>query len=581
MIGKARLWLSTRFRSVVASLHPRPLGRRLLMAIIVASGSLSVGTTGIQLYQDYRQDMQQIEAEFDQIRATYADSIANSLWTFDTRQIQLSLDSLLRLPDVRYAAIVSSTREHYVAGTRPTARFLAHDLTIAHPSDPQASLGVLTVVIGLDGLYRRLLDKAFLIFAAQSVKAFVISLLLLFLVNRWITRPLANLARYAANLKLAEFPSGTPLGRRRQSRPDELDQVADALVQMVHTLHEELLHRANLEQEKVRLYDALKIHRDRLEDEVTERTSELRNERNLAQQRGDQLAAAMAELKRAQEQLVLSEKLASVGVLTAGVAHEINNPVNFAHASAQTLEANLELFRAHLLALATDEADPEVLADLNSNIDRLKDQTAIILEGTVRIRDVVRNLRTFSRLDEAEWKTVRVSECLDSTIRLVRTQFSHSVNIDCTMDQDPDLYCRPSQLNQVFLNIIINACQAIEARGKRNPAPGGGRLRIHGYANGDMLAIDFEDNGIGMAKPVCDHVFEPFFTTKEVGSGTGLGLAISFGIIEQHGGALTVRSTEGIGSCFTVSLPTTVPPTVARGDHGSRAKTPLPLPPLQ
>jgi signal transduction histidine kinase len=271
-------------------------------------------------------------------------------------------------------------------------------------------------------------------------------------------------------------------------------------------------------------------------------------------------AHAYDQLKNAQQQLVFQEKMVSLGTLTAGVAHEINNPANFAHVGAFNLKTELGQFHRFLLQLAGDDAPPELLASLQTRIDALHVHLATIAEGTVRIRDLVKDLRTFSRLDEAESKEVAIGDSLQSTINLVRMQYIGSTEIDCQLPVNPVLLCWPAQLNQVFMNLIVNACQAIEKRQQTDPTRG--LLAIRSQIEQNWLLLTFEDNGGGMSDATMAHIFEPFFTTKTVGDGMGMGLSISFGIIEKHQGKLEVSSNEGQGTRFTIKLP------LANGGNG-------------
>ena len=264
-------------------------------------------------------------------------------------------------------------------------------------------------------------------------------------------------------------------------------------------------------------------------------------------------AETYQQLQSAQQQLVFQEKMASLGTLTAGVAHEINNPANFAHLGTYNLKTELGRFQQFLLDLAGDDAPPELLSSLKQRIEVLYDHLNTITEGTTRIRDLVKDLRTFSRLDEAEWKAVPIIDSLSATINLVRTQYANTAEIRCQLDANPVLDCWPAQLNQVFMNLIVNACQAITSRQQHDPAPG--LLEIRSRTEPGALVLEFEDNGGGMSQDTQAHIFEPFFTTKTVGEGTGLGLSISFGIIEKHRGTISVHSVQGQGTCFTLRLP--------------------------
>jgi predicted ATPase/signal transduction histidine kinase len=297
-----------------------------------------------------------------------------------------------------------------------------------------------------------------------------------------------------------------------------------------------------------------------MEERVQERTAEVRD--------------AMKVLEETQQQLILREKMASVGSLTAGVAHEINNPANFAHAGTQTLKAELERFRQFLLELAGEDADAQVLERINERINGLVEQSSLILEGTSRIRDLVLDMRSFARLDEAEKKGVAIGDSLMSTVNLVRTQYAHNVDIRCHLEANPVLECWPAQLNQVFMNLIVNGCQAIGNKHKQEGGSEPGVLEIRSRIEGDWLVLEFEDSGTGIAPELVGRIFEPFFTTKDVGEGTGLGLSISFRIIEKHHGSITVRSTVGQGACFTVRLPVRKPVAQASGGQGIRSVNP-------
>jgi predicted ATPase/signal transduction histidine kinase len=299
--------------------------------------------------------------------------------------------------------------------------------------------------------------------------------------------------------------------------------------------------------ENARLYANLEEYTLRLEQKVEERTHELR-------EKNQQLEAKNQEILRAQQQLVIQEKMASLGTLTAGVAHEINNPTNFVNGSTQNLVRDLADFERFLLELAGDDADPEVVEALRSRMRSLSTHTQIILNGTDRIGAIVRDLQSFSRLHEAEFKRVRLTTGITSTLNLVRGSFQQWMTFETDFRDPLELECRPAELNQVFMNIIVNGCQAILSRFGRDEQKTG-RLFIETWREGDLGFIAFEDNGCGMTPEVREKIFEPFFSTKPAGEGTGLGLSISYGIVQRHQGELRVESTQGSGSRFTIVLP--------------------------
>jgi signal transduction histidine kinase/ligand-binding sensor domain-containing protein len=299
-----------------------------------------------------------------------------------------------------------------------------------------------------------------------------------------------------------------------------------------------------------------------LETQVAQRTEQLQQHKQQLETANQELSSAnadlaqsMTRLQQAQLQLVRQEKLASLGTLTAGIAHEINNPSNFAHVGAYVLGNDLAELRDFLWQLAGDDVEPDVLRALQTRFDKLTQSLASVSEGTTRIRDLVRDLRTFSRLDESDWKAVHVADSLQATINLVRTQYANLVEFRCALDANPEIECSPAQLNQVFMNLIVNACQAIAAREPEIQAKAPGLLCIASRIEQDCLLLEFEDNGGGIPADIIERIFDPFFTTKTVGDGMGMGLAISHGIIEKHRGSIMVSSVEAVGSCFRIRLP--------------------------
>jgi predicted ATPase/signal transduction histidine kinase len=277
--------------------------------------------------------------------------------------------------------------------------------------------------------------------------------------------------------------------------------------------------------------------------------------RQQAESAEQKATAALTDLRATQVNLIQSEKMAGLGTLTAGVAHEINNPTNFVHVATQNQRADLEEFERFLMGLLADDPDPDTVAEFTRRFARLRDNLATMLNGTERIIRIVKDLRSFSRLDEAEKKSVPLSECINGTLNLMRSSWLDKVEFITEIAFDPQYDCWPRLINQVFMNLLINGCQAIEAKQQQSGSSERGRLWLRlRQAPGELIA-EVEDNGIGIEKAILPRILEPFFTTKEVGSGTGLGLSISYGIIQKHHGTLKINSTPGVGSCFTIHLP--------------------------
>ena len=271
------------------------------------------------------------------------------------------------------------------------------------------------------------------------------------------------------------------------------------------------------------------------------------------------LNQALTELTLAQHQLVQSEKMSSLGLLTAGIAHEINNPINFVSANVSPLRRNLEDVLTILESyrtLQTATNFPPALAQLKAQEKSLdldytvQEITALlngIEEGAKRTAEIVQGLRNFARTDENALKYADVQQGLDSTLTLLANKYRGRIEIIKDYGNLPELECYPGQLNQVFMNILSNAIQAID---------GPGKIWIQTSLWHDThMEIRIRDTGGGMPEEVRTKIFDPFYTTKDVGVGTGLGLSISYGIVEKHGGTITVESEPGVGSEFIIRLP--------------------------
>ena len=267
------------------------------------------------------------------------------------------------------------------------------------------------------------------------------------------------------------------------------------------------------------------------------------------------LEESMGHLKKTQSQLVQSEKMAGLGTLVAGVAHEINNPVNFVNSCSQSLEERTQELKTLINELMGEKPDQEIIQMFEEKFTPIFKNLSAILDGSQRIKTIVTELRTFSRLDEAEQKRVKILEGLKSTINLIKTQYRDQVEFVYDFQADPELECWPAQLNQVFMNMIVNACQAIISKQKQTGDKIPGKLTVSTQIQDQSLAVRFQDTGCGIPKDIQSRLFEPFFTTKEVGEGIGMGLSISFGIIEKHRGKIMFESTLGEGTTFIILLP--------------------------
>lgn len=297
-----------------------------------------------------------------------------------------------------------------------------------------------------------------------------------------------------------------------------------------------------------------------LEQKVHERTQEL-------ELSNKQLGTAIFDLKSTQAQLVESAKMASLGQLTAGVAHEINNPINFVKANIKPLKMDLD--DIFFLLNKYEDLHEETLPELPSLLENIKTESKNIdlaflkaeisqlikgiNDGAERTAEIVRSLRTFSRLDESELKSVKIYEGIDSTLLLLSSSIPGYIRIEKNYRANGNLECYPGKLNQVFMNILNNAVQAITMKADKTKDE---CISITTEDMANNIQITIKDTGIGITPEVRSRIFDPFFTTKDVGSGNGLGLSIVFKIIEMHKGKIEIESAGmNKGSEFIITLP--------------------------
>ncbi len=290
---------------------------------------------------------------------------------------------------------------------------------------------------------------------------------------------------------------------------------------------------------------------------LQDRSEVMRAQRELVNNYRD-IKKANERLEEAQSQLLQSEKMASIGQLAAGVAHEINNPVGFVSSNLGSLRRYVE----PLLALVSLYGRLDLSSqapEFKQQIRQLQEQADLEFihedlpqllkesdEGLGRVKKIVQDLKDFSRVDQSDWQEADLNLGLESTLNVVRHEVKYKAEVHKDFGELPLVRCLAGQLNQVFMNLIVNAAHAINQRGE---------IRLRTRQEGAWVCVEVSDNGCGMSPEVQRRIFDPFFTTKPVGQGTGLGLSLSFSIIKKHGGRIELESAPGQGSCFKIWLP--------------------------
>jgi signal transduction histidine kinase len=288
--------------------------------------------------------------------------------------------------------------------------------------------------------------------------------------------------------------------------------------------------------------------------DITKRLADAENQRRLQ----EQLVAEMRERERMAVELQLAQKLESVGRLAAGIAHEINTPVQYVSDSLHFIESATTdlsgLLEAYRAALSRPMTEAEAAADLHFLQTEVPRAFERVRDGLTRVTEIVRALREFAHPDADEQSAADINHALQTTLTVTRNEYRYIANIDTQLGELPPIVCGIGQLNQVFLNLIVNAAHAIDEAGKSFET--GGLITVTTCAHNDVVEVSIADNGCGIAAEHLDKIFDPFFTTKAVGKGTGQGLTIARSIVvAKHGGELNVESTPGKGTRFTIRLP--------------------------
>ncbi|MHC8373531.1 ATP-binding protein [Pseudomonas sp. MDT1-85] len=315
----------------------------------------------------------------------------------------------------------------------------------------------------------------------------------------------------------------------------------------------EVQQMANTLLTKWEMTERASIQMSHLELLVDQRTAQFK-------QASEALQREIDERKQLESQLVQSEKLASLGQLAAGVAHEINNPIGFISSNLGALDGYFKQLQDMLDAYREAEnaiGSSEVIDRLGQlrervELDFLREDIPLLIkeskEGIGRVGQIVKDLKDFSRVDSnQEWQWTNLQQGIESTLNIVANELKYKADVVKEFQQLPDIECLPSQINQVIMNLIVNASQAM--------GPERGTLTLRTGLEGETVSIEIADTGIGIEPDNLQKIFDPFYTTKPVGQGTGLGLSLSYGIVKKHQGDISVRSEVGVGSTFRVELP--------------------------
>ncbi len=546
-----------------------PLGLRLLTAILICSSAITLVATATQLWLDYRYELSAIDERLHQIETSSIKSLSNSLWEISPAQVQVQLEGLLQLPDVRYLEITSQYGDAFFAGSKPqSGQLLERYYSLKHEDHRGKSFAVgdLTLIISLDEVYRRLGDKVLLILTSQGIKTFLVSVFILTIFHQLITRHLSSMALYARRLKLDQLDQQLVL-KRIPKKDDELSDVVSAINTMRRSMLQDIQKREQAELSLERANQQLEQLNSELEQRVAERTAQLEEKSLQLQERGLQLEergnqleernkelqTTLIQLKTAQRQLVESEKMAALGELVAGVAHEINTPIGigftaatFLSDQAKQLQQQIELSSGNTSAHSlngrpvSQQTDQRILSLALESSD-------LICQNLERAAQLVRAFKQVS-VDQSSEQRRRFDliKYLDEILLSLQPRLKScrpQINIQGPEQLLLDSY--PGSYYQIFSNLIINSV----IHGFENRTGGKISITIALQTHDGMplsqlpedpeqysktcIKIDYFDNGVGIPEGWGSKLFEPFVTSKRNQDCSGLGMHITYNLVSQ------------------------------------------------
>ncbi|WDT85671.1 ATP-binding protein [Alteromonas sp. 009811495] len=498
--------------------------------------------------------------------ALFVSTTKNAFLSYDLSSLEADVAEILTNPNIAYVRVKDKEGRIYVENGDPTAisRPFREDNTVATASDgiydTRAPIMVNTTLYGFVEIGLNIASVTESVSRARNwtltIAAFELVLVGLcsYFLGSYLMSQLVRLHEGAKHLGEAVDKNNYQDVFISVRGNDELSELAEAFNQLVDKLKEE-------NEQRQRAQDDLKDLNALLEVKVQDRTAQL-NQRNV------QLENANRDLKETQVQLLQAEKMASVGQLAAGVAHEINNPVGFVSSNISTLceyVATYQMLFTQLEVISNTQDEVQqrkALSEFKSLLTKhdmtfINDDITDLLndskEGLQRVADIVKGLKLFSRVDSDEMQQHSLNNCVRTTLAMVNNQLKYTCNVETHLGNIPDIAMNVGKISQVITNLLINAGQAIESTGQH------GTITITTEAVGEFVKLYVKDTGCGIQPCHLDKLFNPFFTTKPEGQGTGLGLSISFGIAQEHGGSLSATSKEGEGSCFELALPLVQP----------------------
>lgn len=496
----------------------------------------------------------------------FASATKDAVLSFDLASLDTFADELLSNPDIRYVLITDAEGQHLgFAGDEAFLEKLAMDHNFQADTDVslvddqvfdsyadivenEIKFGTVQIGIDIGSINNALAEIKQFIVGIAVFEMFLVAIFS-YILGIYLTTNLYRLKDSTQQITESVKSGDYNFSLTKLTSKDELEQLSSAFFELSETL------KMEHERKQAAELDLIELNNE-LEQKVERRTEKI-------QKQYIKLEKANKALATAQEQLVQSEKMASVGQLAAGVAHEINNPIGFVTSNIGTLKEYVDEYKqaCDIVNHYLNEKDETKRKKLNQQMGEYfkecdfeflsQDTDAIFSDscnGLQRVADIVGNLKQFSRADSTEMQSCDVNECIHTAVKMISNEIKYHCDIKLKLAELPKISANIGKLTQVITNLILNASQAIDKSNR-------GMIRILTSSTNEQVNIYINDTGKGISEEIIDKIFDPFFTTKPVGEGTGLGLSICYDIIEEHGGNIKVNSSKTKGTTFSVVLP--------------------------
>lgn len=508
--------------------HKNKLSQRVLLYLLLVSILLSIGSTFIQLYSDYQDDVASLKQRFETIKTSYIPSMATSLWDFNNPLIEQQIKGIVDLPDISYVKVLTDLGNEYSFGDETV---VVQDIFVEYKivyGDNE--IGLLQVYADYEDIYARLRDKAGFIITSVFIQTFIVAFTILFIVHWLVTRHLYQITEYAQ--ELAGDNLDLPLELENKHGPkDELDMLVDAINEMREKIKSDIVKLEEAENALIKLNGELEI-------KVFDRTAKL-------EESNHQLKQSLDDLTLAQDQLVQSEKMASLGQLVAGVAHEVNTPLGICVTSITAQREKVDELQKAI------DNQGLTRSQLTDTLALLIEYQQIIERSLNKSVELIRGFKSVAveQHTDPELK-INLAQHVNDVVNTVKTMFKrkrYEINIE--VDEDFDFVTFPSAWNQILTNFLMNS--HIHGFDEREE----GNISIVFTHDEKTLTLTYKDDGAGISKDVKKKIFDPFVTTKRGQGGSGLGLNIVFNLVNTKlGGSIRSPDIEN-GCCFIVKVP--------------------------